>query len=93
MELCQARVRGCPWVATGRGNEGRRRTCLVQGSTIASVPLQGSTLALARIQRVLYITRRKAARPDQEGIMHIGVVCIPHLLWHVGEHLQPAHKM
>ena len=71
----------------------RSKICLVLGSTIASVPLQGSTLALARIQRVLYITRRKAARPDQEGIMHIGVVCIPHLLWHVGEHLQPAHKM
>ena len=62
------------------------------GSTIASVALQGRTLALARVQHVLYIPRRMAARPDQEGPMHIGVVCIPQMLPRVGEHMQPAQE-
>ena len=58
----------------------RTRTCLLQGTTIAT----------ARIQTGLYIMLSEAARVDQDSPLRIFVVCKPHVRSHVGEHDQPA---
>jgi len=54
---------------------------------------RGRTIAIARIQTGLYIMLSEAARPNQDGPMRIGVVCIPQVRSHVGEHVQLAQKM
>ena len=66
-----------------RGRCKRKRICR----------LQGSTIAIARIQTGLYIMLSAAARPNQDGPMRIGVVCIPQVRSHVGDRAQPAQKM
>ena len=76
------------------GNEGRRvhRTAGTEQKE-QDLLLQGTTIATARIQTGLYIMLSEAARPDQECPMRIGVVCIPQVRSHVGEHVQLAQNM